>query len=380
MFAPIPRSVSTSPLARRGNGSQRLFAVALVVVMLTAGLARTPFGLESATAQLSLRAPSPPTANFGESGDRFVRVDARRLGASSTGVWLFSPRAPIVAPAGATAEPLPVVLFLHGLNALDPSVYREWIDHLVRRGHYVVYPDYHPTNPLAEPWETFLPNLLESVRGVRAEMSEETNVRPDWSKLLVVGHSLGGVMAVAYAAVAPGTAGMPVPAAVMVVQPGGCRGCGGLTDEGGVPVPDLAGIDPTSRILVVAAEEDVVVGERAARLIWTGLGEIPLDNRGYVLLRSDRRGDPALIADHLLAQTAGPGSTADALDWFGLWALFDSLTACALVGVDCVETVAAGDVAWGLGQWSDGVPVTPALIGDDPAALNGSDTANLADG
>jgi pimeloyl-ACP methyl ester carboxylesterase len=264
---------------------------------------------------------------------------------------------------------LPVVLFLHGVTALDPRVYQGWIDHIVRRGAFVVYPDYHPANALSVPWSTFLPNLRESVASAETALAGDGSLRPDWSRFAVVGHSLGGVLTTAYAAVAATDGALPVPAALMVVQPGGCRGCGGLTDEGGVPMPDLGTVDPSTRLLVVTADEDEVVGERAARLIWAGLGALPAANKAFVRLRSDRRGQPPLLANHLLAQTGGPGATTDALDWYGTFRLFDLLTACAFADRDCAATLDGPTHELGMGRWSDGTAITPALVGDDPAAL-----------
>lgn len=316
--------------------------------------------------------PTQPTTGPGGADYRFAAVDARRVGIPPDGYWLFSPADERAGHAAAGTASLPVVIFLHGVGALDPTDYRGWIDHLVRRGAYVVYPDFHPTNPLAAPWPSFVDNLSRAVLDARARLGDGAGSEPppDWSRLAVVGHSLGGVMAVAYAAAAADSAtALPQPSVVVAVQPGGCRGCGGLTNEGGVPLVDLAAVGPQSRILVIAADADAVVGDRPARLIWRALTGVPLDRRAYVLLRSDRHGDPALVADHLLAQTGGPGSRTDALDWYGTWKLVDLATDCAYSGRPCADPLGNRAAQQRMGTWSDGVPVAPALVGNDPASL-----------
>ncbi len=60
-----------------------------------------------------------------------------------TGYWLFEPTQPRVEGAQST---LPIVLFLHGFDVTDPEIYHAWIDHLVRRGAVLVFPDYQAPN------------------------------------------------------------------------------------------------------------------------------------------------------------------------------------------------------------------------------------------
>jgi len=340
---------------RRRSGPLILLAVLLAAAPL-AGVGQAP-----------PRPPTQPASGAGGAEYAYRAVAARRVGEPPLGYWLFSPSG---RTAGADVGDgrggsLPVVLFLHGVTALDPTVYRGWIDHLVRRGAFVVYPDYHPASALAEPWSTFLPNLRRAVAAARTDLGPSGGATPDWGRLAVVGHSLGGALAAAYAAdAAAGEGGRPTPVVVAIIQPGGCRGCGGLTDRGGLPLPELAAIAPTSRVLVVTADEDRVVGDEAARVIWDGLTSVPLDRRDHVRLRSDRRGDPPLVADHLLPQTAGWGSRTDALDWYGTWKLVDLLTDCAFAGRGCEEAQNGSARQRSMGFWSDGVPVAEALIDD----------------
>ncbi len=311
------------------------------------------------------RPPEQPAGGPGGAAFAFEGVSATRIGRPPEGFWLFEPTTLRLGEDPAAAGPLPVVIFFHGFTALDPQVYRGWIDHIVQRGAIVVYPDYQESLPLRPAWDTFLPNALQAVRAALAELASGGRTPPDLSRVAVVGHSLGGILAADFAAMAVAE-GLPVPAALMPVEPGGCDGCGQLPGDDGVPLADLRTVAATTRALVVVGEDDDVVGETAAKLIWAGLSAVPLDRRDYVTLRSDHRGLPPLRATHLQPQTGGFGGVTDALDWYGTWKLFDALTSCAFAGEAC--EVALGDTAAQrfMGVWSDGEPVTEARVTDEP--------------
>jgi predicted alpha/beta hydrolase family esterase len=154
-------------------------------------------------------------------------------------------------PHGAT------VLFLHGWGAVAPSSYENWIRHLVREGHVVVYPRYQ-TSFVSAPAEA-LPNAL---RGIRTAF-EHVEVR----HLVVVGHSAGGALAADYAAVAR-TARLPSPSAILLAYPG--RAARGLPGR----LPELGDqrIPRAVRIVALASRGDRVVGTTTAREIVRGAG------------------------------------------------------------------------------------------------------------
>lgn len=95
--------------------------------------------------------------------------------------------------------------------------------------------------------------------------------------------------------------------------------------------------------------------------------QVPLDRRDYVIIQSDGHGAPPLAADHLFTQGVVGGGDVDALDWFGSWKLFDALTGCAFAKVGCDALNGSGAETF-MGKWSDGVPVKPAIVTDDPGA------------
>jgi len=311
------------------------------------------------------RPPEQPAAGPGGRAVAFEGVNATRIGRLPDGAWLFEPTdLRLDGTAAPTPSTVPLVIFLHGFTAVDPAPYRAWIDHLVRRGAIVVYPDYQTLNPFETGFDAFQPNALAGVRAALAELKTTTRIRPDLSRVAVVGHSLGGVLAANYAAIAA-QENLPVPTVLLAVEPGGCEGCGEVR-RGGTPLADLAAIPASTHALVIVGEDDDIVGERAARRIWADLTTVPLDRRDYVTLPSDHRGFPPLRATHLMPQTAGLGGAEDALDWYGTWKLLDALIACAFADDWCATALGDTPEQRFMGLWSDGEPVTEAGVTDEP--------------
>jgi len=121
--------------------------------------------------------------------------------------------------------------------------------------------------------------------------------------------------------------------------------------------------------ITLVGEQDNVVGDLAARTIFAGLTSIPIENRDYIVIRSDDHGEPNLKADHLMP-LAGERTEANALDWYGPWKLFDGLTMCAFSGQLCERALGNTEFQTFMGRWSDGTPITPAVVTKSPAPPN----------
>lgn len=343
---------------------KRLLRFVLLALLVTAAVPATGMAL--------FRLPAPPEQPASGPGGMqasWQAVAAVRVGVPPAGYWLFTPADPKPeATPGAEARPLPLVIFLHGFTAVDPVAYRAWIDHIVRRGAVVVYPDYQTNDPFGTPWDEMLPNAIDAVRDATADLRHGDYPPTELDRAAFVGHSLGGVLAVGLAAVAA-DAGLPDPVAVMPVQPAGCRGCGLPIAGGGVPLPSLAGVPTTSRLLMVVSADDRIAGDRTARRLWAGMAQVPPDARDYVVLFGDDHGSPRLRADHLQAQTGGGSDRPDAFDWYGTWKWFDLLLACAFAGEWCDDALGDTRLQRDMGRWSDGRPVVEPEITDYPLPL-----------
>src|SRR5262249_33205019 len=112
------------------------------------------------------------------------------------------------------------------------------------------------------------------------------HVRPDRRRLALIGHPAGGNLAAQLAAIAQEN-GLPKPRAGVVLMPGG---------GGPSRTANLAKIPATTLLLVIAAEDDRIVGDLRAREIFTEATTIPASHKKFVLYRTDLHG--WLVADH----------------------------------------------------------------------------------
>lgn len=199
-------------------------------------------------------------AALGSSGDASQRpaTPAGRFvpaGASRTDVGTGARGAAIFRPArDAAPGPGPVVVFVHGWRAVDPSWYGPWIAHLVGEGDTVIYPAYQqpPFTDVSHP-------LSNALAGLRAAFAD-VDVAP--GRLVVAGHSAGGTFAADYAARAR-SAGLPQPAVVLSVYPGRPPSAAGVRPA----IVDARRIPAATRVLALAGAGDRLVGDRVARQI-----------------------------------------------------------------------------------------------------------------
>lgn len=239
----------------------------------------------------------------------------------------------------------PVVFFLHGWDAVEPTAYRPWIEHLVRRGASVIYPAYQVKGSTLP--DACLGNAIVALKDGLAKLSSAGHVKPMTQRVAVVGHSFGGVMAANVAAVAVEN-GLPQPKAVACMHPGSAPWI--HEDWSRIPAGTL--------LLGVGGEEDGIANPEWAREIVTEATSVAAADKDFILVRSDRHGSPGLVSHH-----GAPAAPQDALDWYGYWKWFDALTDAAWYG-GLNRACALGDTAEQrfMGSWSDGVPVVEPVV------------------
>lgn len=347
-----------------GDPARRRLRLAITLILTAACLSMQAGSLAGGPTH-PVVPPAQPETGPGGAARPFPQLTASRHGTAPTGYWLFEP---VTADGASPDQPQPLVIFLHGFGAILPAAYGAWIEHIVRGGAVVIYPDYQTLNLFAQDPERYLPNVFSSVRSALSTLAQPGRTAIDPARVAVVGHSVGGVLAMNYAALAAAEM-LPVPVAVMSVEPGGCRDCGRGPVNRGVPLVDLSDIPPDIFALIIVGEDDTAVGDVAARFMWEAMSSVPAGRRDYVVIRSDAHGTPALVADHLFPLTGGPLARIDALDWYGTWKLFDLLIACAFFEQRCEAAIGDTEAQRFMGRWSDGTPVRPAIITKEPATL-----------
>jgi acetyl esterase/lipase len=273
----------------------------------------------------------------------------------------WEPRDP--APAKA-----PVIVFLHGWCAFDPATYGAWIEHLVRRGNIVLWPEWQ-RSPIALP-RTFVPELLTATRSGFGNLRRTIGVQPDLERVAYVGHSMGGLLASLLAARAE-AAGLPAPRAVFCVQPGLSVAGNGTTV---MPDADAAAIPPGTLLVTLAGDVDSITGDFDARRIVREASRVSAADKAVLLLGSDDHGRPALDGDHFAPcghdERFHPGGErgfigrqlraafpVDALDWYGLWKPFDELCAQAFGQRPRDGALFGKSQEREMGRWSDGTAV-----------------------
>lgn len=363
------------------NRAVKLLLIQLVVAALLA---------LSIAAEAAL--PTPPGQPVKGPGGRQQMHDSvtmARFGMGDSEYWLYTPADPVPPSA-------PVIVFLHGWGGMDPVSYGAWIDHLVLRGNIVIYPRYQDT--LFTPPTAMTENALLAVNDALVRLAE-AGVKPQTENLAIIGHSLGGVIAANLACEAA-TGRMPPPRALMLVEPGDSKNSTTAEAFGlGRDIPsimrDYSAIPADTLLLCLVGAEDQMAGAGAARTIFYGATGVSRGSRDYVMVNSDRRGTPQLIADHFaplapderyrgekhsrlrdrLRDRMGKylpvaermeGASVDALDYFGFWKLADALTEYAFHGVNREYALGCTYEQKNMGKWSDGVPVLTLEVTDMP--------------
>jgi len=286
--------------------------------------------------------------------------------------WLFEPASPKPSKA------LPVLVLLHGWGGMSPYGYGAWIEHLVRRGNIVIYPRYQASMVTLPGAMT--PAAIRSIKHALKQLDGTAHLKADTTRFALAGHSLGGTLAASVAALAAEN-GLPRPRAVLVIAPGDSRSKTGWRAMVPTLMADYSKIPKGALLVVMVAEEDRVVGDVTGKAIFNGATKLNPQDKNLVILRSDRRGRPALVAGHrhpfapdrrykstgkatyqARSADAPKSPRLNAHDFFGNWKLFDALCDAAFDGKN--RKYALGNTAEQrfLGKWSDGTPVKPLEV------------------
>ncbi|MDB5969393.1 MAG: hypothetical protein JWQ90_1843 [Hydrocarboniphaga sp.] len=270
----------------------------------------------------------------------------------------------LVLPDGAGTASLPVVYLLHGYGTLGSEAYSSWAEHLARRGAIVIYPYYQFS--VTTPVDSYTPNAVQGIKDALALVAADGGVRADTSKVIVIGHSLGGAVAANIAAIA-GSSGIPQPIAMMTINPSNQSSSGSVV----MTLEDMAQVPSKTLQLSLFSDQDQRITDVIAKQIFYGTTNIKSANKDYIVVNSDAHGDTPLVADHFAAlagrTTAGAVYPPDALDFYGYWKLSDALMSAAFDGSQRDVALGHGSAAQRyMGTWGDGVAVKPLTVTGAP--------------
>ncbi|MEI6125503.1 MAG: alpha/beta fold hydrolase [Pseudomonadota bacterium] len=242
----------------------------------------------------------------------------------------------------------PAVIFLHGYTAIEPEIYYGHIEHLVKQGYIVIYPQFQRSDEKASAEDldqtVMLTRAVASVDAALAKLGDKV----DRDRLVAYGHSLGGLFAFCW----HGAGGAAVQRVVMSHA--------NMDPSTGIPAFALG-------LVTLINYTDPTYGPAIAVpviMLWgnsdTDIAPFSQQQEAYELMvhapskvlyaaQTDGHGLPDLVASHtaptqMLNERTGQAQQ-DALDYRFYYAALDA----ALDGQDTV-TFAAGN-------WSDGTPV-----------------------
>jgi hypothetical protein len=296
---------------------------------------------------------------------------------SGDGFWLFEPNLP-------KPDSADVIVFNHGYGVFNPGPYGQWIEHLVRKGHIVIFPKYQVSD--ASLPSTYTPNAIIGIQDALLELNTNPNrVKPRMEHYAIIGHSYGGVITsnivTEYA-----TYDLPKPQCFMLCQPG----TGGINTG---RIDSYVGMDTDYSVLIVVGADDIVVGNSFGREIMDST-DIPISRKNYITHYADNHGSPILEASHnepLAANNTYDGGTLstvitggylaskeDAVDYYCYWKLADALLSCTFYGTYC-------DYAFGdtpeqrfMGEWSDGTPAVELVV--EPSRITSTNQQYYSNG
>lgn len=277
------------------------------------------------------------------------------------GFWLFEPASPVPDSAH-------VVVFLHGYGAINPMIYGDWLEHLVRKGNIVIYPRYQKkifpprTRRFAEQAVTGIQNALDT-------LSNGHHSFPITQYFSLTGHSYGGALAANLSANYKEYQ-LPKPVAVLLCSPGTGPFKGALLDS-------YEDIPAETKLLVMISEKDKTVGDKLGKKIFATATNT-IDKHLILQLQDRRFKDRDIRAGHnesysinpkfdfgkrtIVTRRAAKTSRLDPVDYFGYWKFLDALHSCTRAGHYCNYALGNTFEQAFMGYWSDGMTVKPLKI------------------
>lgn len=309
------------------------------------------------------RPPEQPLTGYG-STDAYITSSWQEFtqGSAADGdlTWVYVP------DQFKSGEQAPVVIFLHGFAVLSPNLYRSHIEHLVQQGNIVIFPLFQKS--------TFWGFLLES--GIFTPMDQSIWARRavasvdralqsladqvSWNEIYLYGHSLGGLIALAWQEEGG------VPLRHMVLSHPQVNASAGMPDfvkafvkviE--IPWQDYAP-DISAPVVILNGVEDTIATTSQSEEIYRLLIKSP--QLRYYVAQSDGYGYPPVSPNHGAPLDVIVGlpphlkiftisGELDVLDWrFYFTAL------------DAVMDGWPGELPFQLGEWSDGTPLRPVEV------------------
>ncbi|MFZ4629740.1 MAG: hypothetical protein ACOYNR_15550 [Blastocatellia bacterium] len=245
---------------------------------------------------------------------------------------------------------VPVIFFSPGFSNTKPEVYGALIEHIVSQGYALVFSPFQIVSgdlTLNEKrYDTIWRGFEEAVRRYGEGF--------DLDRVGYVGHSYGGAASLAMSLRGTARGWGKKSLLLYVMAPWYFFQVG---------VRELVNFPSHAKLVVQVFEEDTICDHRMGKEIFDRIN-LPSREKDFLMLRSDQRQGTRLEASH---GVPSEGDRSDALDFYGVYRIFDALADYSFQGNDAGRRVALGNGSAEqrfMGVWPDGVPVREMLAGD----------------
>jgi dienelactone hydrolase len=281
------------------------------------------------------------------------RVTEKGIGSAAEGtrVWCFVPENLF---EGTRA---PVIVYMHGFRAAAPNLYWEHIHHLTAQGYVVIFPRFQKGSAVGLFNDNDQHEMLErAITAARDGLREVADI-VDLERLYVFGHSLGGLIAACW-----NGSGAPAARGLVLAHPSI------TTDQ----IPEFARkfitciewhplvAANTAPVILLGGDQDKLASPRETHALaaaMTGASSV-----ATYIAQADDHGVPVFRTGHMATVRTDSAS----LRWLGqsLGGNQAQDTLQSRFYHAALDAMLAGDFtpALDLGNWSDGVPITPPLV------------------
>ncbi|MDX2030465.1 MAG: hypothetical protein SF339_07340 [Blastocatellia bacterium] len=251
-------------------------------------------------------------------------------------------------PGGAAGK-VPVIFFAPGYSNNDPDEYESLIQHIVSRGYAVVFAPFQLLSlsftPHEKRYDTIFAGFEEAVKRYGGSF--------DLDRVGYAGHSYGAaaIFSMALRGIEKGWGRQALLLHAMAPW-----------YYFSVSTKQFVNFPPHAKLLMQVFENDGVCDHRMAKEIFERIN-LPSSEKDFIMLRSEQRLGYKLDAEH----GTPSGGTIDALDYYGIYRLFDALADYAFTGNAAGKRVALGNGGpeqRRMGVWPDGQPVREMTAGD----------------
>ncbi len=249
-------------------------------------------------------ADPPPQPQSGPGGRDYVVGDIvqKAIGDAKAPVLVYY-------SGSAPKEARTVIIFMHAWGAVNPVVYGGWIDHLVKKGHLVLWPRHQEMFRTGGSQST--DTAIEALKTAFDILKNDPDARPDVNRVAIVGHLAGAGVAVNVAARAS-SVGLPIPKIIFTAVPGGLAAevlaeqaakqlnakntpKAPLSPSKGIPLADLSQISANTFFISAIGDREHQPSERTTRRLFREASQIQPVNKVLLRLQSDDHGYPPHI-------------------------------------------------------------------------------------